>query len=154
MKFKLIKEPTEELFDIFKSYCLKSKPFDFCELASMQMRILKIKEYFDNLFLSCECFIVLDNNEIIGFIVIEKENEIASIIIAIGLHLKITFQQISQYFADFRKFYKEQNPQIKTFSGQIYRTYKADSYLKFIKRYMKPSKINLDNERIMVYFDD
>lgn len=153
MKFKLIKTPTEELFNIFKSYCLKSKPFDFCQIPSMQIRIFKIKEYFDNLFLHCDCFIVFENDEIVGFIAIEKENEVGVIIIAIGLYFKITFRQISQYFANFRKFYKEQNPQIKIFIGEIYRTYKANSYLKFIKRYMKPSKIDLDNERIMVYFD-
>ena len=154
MKFKLIKQPTEELFDIFKSYCLKSKPFDFCELPSMQARLIKIKEYFNNLFKNCDCFLVFKDDQIVGFIVIEKENEVGEIIIAIGFYAKISFKQISQYFADFRKFYKEQNPQIKTFSGEIYRTYKADSYLKFIKRYMKPSRINLDKERIMIYFDD
>jgi hypothetical protein len=153
MKFKLIKEPSEELFNLFKSYCLKSKPFDFCELPSMQMRVLKIREYFNAIFSYNDCFIVLEREGIVGFICIEKQGEIGVVTIAIGLHLKITFKQISQYFADFRKFYKEQNPQIKTFSGEIYRTYKADSYLKFIKRYMKPSKIDLDGERIMVYFD-
>jgi hypothetical protein len=153
MKFKLIKEPSEELFNLFRSYCLKSKPFDFCELPSMQMRVFKIKEYFNIIFSYNDCFIVLESEEIVGFICIEKQGEVGVVTIAIGLHLKITFKQISQYFADFRKFYKGQNPQIKTFSGEIYRTYKADSYLKFIKRYMKPSKIDLDGERIMVYFD-
>jgi hypothetical protein len=153
MKFKLIKEPTEELFNIFKAYFLKSKPFDFCELPSMQMKIFKIKEYFDNLFNFCDCFIVSEEDEIVGFIACEKQKDIGVIVIAIGLHFKITFKQISQYFADFRKFYKEQNPQIKIFIGEIYRTHKPDSYLKFIKRYMKPSKIDLDGERIMVYFD-
>lgn len=153
MKFKLIKEPSEELFNLFKLYCLESKPFDFCELPSMQMRIFKIKEYFNNLFKNCDCFLVFKDDQIVGFIVIEKENEVGEIIIAIGFHAKISFKQISQYFADFRKFYKEQNPQIKIFIGEIYRTHKSDSYLKFIKRYMKPSKIDLDNERIMVYFD-
>lgn len=154
MKFKLIKEADSELFDIFKSYCLKSKPFDFCELPSMQMRLLKIKEYFNNLFSYNDCFAVFQNNEIVGFICIEKQNEIGVITIAIGLHTKITFSQISQYLSDFRKFYKQQNPEIKTFSGEIHRTFKADSYLKFIKRYMKPSKIDLDKDHIMVYFDD
>ena len=141
-------------FNIFKEYCLKSKPFDFCEAASMQIRIFKIKEYFNNLFLYNDCFLVFKNNEIVGLICIEKQNETGVITIAIGLYTKITFRQISQYLADFRKFYKQQNPEIKTFSGEIYRTYKPDSYLKFIKKYMKPSRIDLDKERIMVYFDD
>jgi hypothetical protein len=120
----------------------------------MQMRIFKIKEYFNNLFKNCDCFIVFEDDQIVGFIVIEKENEVGEIIIAIGFRPRITFKQISQYFADFRKFYKQQNPQIKIFIGGIYRIHKANSYLKFIKRYMKPSKIDLDNEHILIYFDD
>ena len=153
MKFKLINEPTEELFNIFKSYCLKSKPFDFCELPSMQMRIFKIKEYFDNLFEGCEIYIAEKNEQVLGFGGFRQENTNVSADFVVGFNNILTFSEISKMFADFRKFYKEQNPQIKTFSGEIYRTYKADSYLKFIKRYMKPSKIDLDGERIMVYFD-
>jgi len=154
MKFKLIKEPSEELFNLFKSYCLKSKPFDFCESPSMQMRVLKIREYFNVIFSYNDCFLVLESEEIIGFICIEKQGEVGVITIAIGLHPKITFKQISQYFTDFRRFYKEQNQQIKIFSGEIYRAYKAGSYLKFIKRYMKPSRIDLDKDHIMIYFYD
>jgi hypothetical protein len=153
MKFKLIKQPNDELFDVFKVYCLKSKPFDFCQFPSMKMRLFKIKEYFNSLFDFCDCFEVYGDNEIVGFISIEKQQNVGIIIIAFGINSKITFKQISKYFADFREFYKKENPEIKIFIGEIYRTYKADSYLKFIKRYMKSSKIDLDGERIMVYFD-
>jgi len=154
MKFKLIKQPTEELFDIFKSYCLKSKPFDFCELPSMQARLIKIKKYFNEMFLYDDCYIALKNDEIVSFYCIEKRDDIAEIIIAVGLYPKITFLEISKIFAEFRVFYKKQNPQIKTFKGEIYRSYKADSYLKFIKKYMGISRIDLDKEHIVVYFDD
>lgn len=154
MKFKLIKEPTQELFDIFKFYCLKSKPFDFCAFPSMQTRLFKIREYFNNLFSYNDCFIVLEDGEIVGFICIEQVEEAGNITIAIGLHSKITFKQISKYFSDFRKFYRQQNPHIKTFIGEVYRTHKKDSYLKFIKKYMGISRIDLDKERIVVYFDD
>jgi hypothetical protein len=153
MKFKLINEPTEELFNIFKSYCLKSKPFDFCELPSMQMRIFKIKEYFDNLFENCEVYTAEENGKILGFGGFKPLGGNVSADFVVGFNDVLTFKEISKAFADFREFYKQQNPQVKTFSGEIYRTYKADSYLKFIKRYMKPSKIDLDGERIMVYFD-
>jgi len=153
MKFKLIKEPTEELFNLFKIYCLKSKPFDFCELPSMQMRIFKIREYFNNLFENCEVYTAEKNGKILGFGGFRPLGENVSADFVVGFNDILTFKEISKAFADFREFYKKQNPQIKTFSGEIYRTYKVDSYLKFIKRYMKPSKIDLDGERIMVYFD-
>lgn len=154
MKFKLIKKPTEELFIFFKTYCLKSKPFNFCELPSMQMRVFKIREYFNNLFSYGDCFTVLKNDQIIGFFCIEKQNEIATIVIAFGLYSKITFVEMSKIFLDFRKFYKQENPEIKSFFGEVIRNYKKDSYLKFIQRYMKPSRIDLDKNPIMVYFDD
>jgi hypothetical protein len=153
MKFKLIKEPTEELFDIFKLYCLKSKPFDFCELPSMQIRIFKIREYFDNLFETCEVYTAEENEKILGFGGFRPVGQNVNADFVVGFNNILTFKQISKAFASFREFYKKQNPQIKTFSGEIYRTHKADSYLKFIKRYMEPSKIDLDGERIMVYFD-
>lgn len=154
MKFKLIKEPNQEIFEIFKSYCLKSKPFDFCTVPSMQTRLFKIKEYFNNLFSHNDCFLALEDDEIVGFICIEQVGQSANITIAVGLYPKITFKQISQYFFNFRKFYKQQNSHIKTFIGEIYRTHKKDSYLKFIKKYMGVSRINLDKERIIIYFDD
>jgi hypothetical protein len=153
MNFKLIKEPTEELFLLFKKYCLTSKPLSFCESASMQMRLFKIKDYFNNLFINYNCFIALEKNEIIGFFSIDKKNNIATIIIAIGFHDKITFKKMAEVFISFRDFYKKLNPEIEIFNGEVNRTYKFDTYLKFIKRYMKPSKIDLDGERIMVYFD-
>jgi hypothetical protein len=154
MKFKLIKEPNEELFNLFRSFCLKSKPLDFCELPSMQMRLIKIKQYFNNIFFEKDCVIGLENDEIVGFFCIKKRNEIAGIVIAFGLHPKITFNKISKMFTDFRKFYKQENPEIKSFVGEVVRNYKKDSYLKFLKKYVKPSRIDLDKDPIMVYFDD
>jgi hypothetical protein len=153
MKFKLIKEPTEELFFIFKDYCLISKPLSFCESPSIHMRLLKIKQYFNNLFLHYDCFISLENDKIVCFFCLEKKNNIATIIIAFGLHSKITFKKMSEHFIDFKEFYKKLNPEIKKFNAEINRTHKLDSYLKFIKRYLNPSKIELDKEPIMVYFD-
>jgi hypothetical protein len=153
MKFKLINEPTEELFSIFKSFCLKSKPFDSCELPSMQMRLFKIKEYFNSVFLYSDCIIALKNDEIVGFFCIEKRNEIGIIVIGVGLYPKITFPEIAEMFSDFRKFYKQQNPEIKSFIGEIVRNHKKESYLKFLKKYIKPSKIDLDKDPIIVYFD-
>jgi hypothetical protein len=154
MKFKLIKEPTEELFNIFKSYCLKSKPFDFCELPSMQMRIFKIREYFNNLFENCEIYIAEENGKILGFGGFRQEGDSVSADFVVGFNNFLSLKEISKMFFNFRSFYKKQNPHIKTFTGEVYRTYKVDSYLKFIKRYMGVSRIDLDKNPIMVYFDD
>jgi hypothetical protein len=153
MNFKLIKEPTEELFVIFKKYFLKSKPLDFCELASMQLRCLKIEEYFKDLFLYYDCFIAFKNDNIVCFFSIEKKHDAASIVIAFGLHDEITFKEISEYFINFREFYKKLNPEVRIFKGEINRAHKLNSYLKFVKRYIKPSKIELDNDKIIVYFE-
>ena len=153
MKFKPIKEPTEEFFNIFKSYCLESKPFNFCELPSMQIRLIKIKQYFNSVFSYSDCIVALKNDEIVGFFCIEKQNEIGIIVIGVGLYPKITFPEIAEMFSDFRKFYKQQNPEIKSFIGEIVRNHKKESYLKFLKKYIKPSKIDLDKDPIIVYFD-
>ena len=86
MKFKLINEPSEELFNIFKSYCLKSKPFDFCELPSMQMRIFKIREYFNNLFENCEIYIAEENGKILGFGGFRQEGDSVSADFVVGFN--------------------------------------------------------------------
>lgn len=153
MKFKLINEPTKEIMDILKIYCLKSKPFDFCELPSMTMRVFKINEYFNSLFKSHEVYTAENNGKIVGIGFFRKDEQNVYADFIVGFNNLLSFREISETFKNFRIFYKNEYPEVKLFCGEIYRVFKVKSYLKFIKKYMNPIKIDLDKERIMVYFD-
>lgn len=147
MNFTLIKNPDDKLITEIISYCLKSKPYEFCNLGSRKLSIFKIKEYVDCLFEHCEVYISRDLGELF-FIAVSKEGERANLEFIFCNQYKMY-----DYFPTFRSYFKQINPKVKFFYAEITRKYKTNKLISFIKKNDKVATINLDNDKICVLWN-
>jgi hypothetical protein len=148
MNFKPIKTCSKELENKIIIYFLKSKPYEFCEQSSRNLAILKIKEYIDFLFSNCQVFVCEENDKISLFAALTVKEDTAIIDFCFGDEIKM-----KTYFAEFRKLFKQEHPEILGFYSELTRKHKLKSYLKYIKRHLKGSEINIDNNgKITVYW--
>jgi len=116
MNFKPIKTYSKELESEIINYCLKSKPYEFCELPSRNLAILKIKEYIAFLFSNCEIFICEEDGKINFFIALTIKEEGVVIDFCFGDEIKM-----KTCFAEFRRLFKRQHPQILGFYSEVTR---------------------------------
>lgn len=130
-----------------ETYCLKSKPYEFCNLASRRLSIFKIKEYISFLFKNCKVYISRDLGELF-FIAISLEKEIANLEFIFCSQYKLY-----NYFPTFRSFFMQKNPEVKFFYAEITRKHKTKKLLSFIKKNDKVAIINLDNDKICVLWN-
>lgn len=156
MYFKSVNQKTPEIEKKLIKFFKESKPYDFCEKTNGLLFKFEFNKFWDNLSSTCEFFSANQNNEIVAFAAIEKENNKANICFACAFYNKNTFTmpQIKKCWWDFMKFYKKIHPEIDCFYAEVLRNFKIDSYLKFIKKYtaVSETKINLDTNRVLIYY--
>ncbi len=148
MQFQRIKQPTKQIEDMFLSYCLISKPYDFCHMPSRHMSILKIKEYMRFLFEKFEVYIGIQNQQIKLLVAIATREIEAVVEFIFGSPFGFM-----DNFACFRSFYQKVNPEIKKFSAHIARKHKLKSFLNFITKKDPQMQIILDKQEIAVLWN-
>lgn len=148
MQFQRINYPDKQIESMFVSYCLKSKPYDFCNMPSRSMSVFKIKEYMNFLFKMCKIYLGTFQGQIKLFIAISEIKDEANIEFVFGN--PFGFMKNLEYF---RKFYQDVNPKIQTFSAQIKRKHKLNSFLKFIQTKDQNMQIFLDKQEIVVLWN-
>ena len=75
IKIKQLISPNKDLYNVFFDYCVKSKPYDFCELNSIKLRNFKINEYYHNLINTSEIFECVENTKIVWHVFLSKQKD-------------------------------------------------------------------------------
>jgi len=139
----------EDAWIDFKDFCFKSKPFNAFCLGSRTMREQSIRKYFNNFCSECQIYTAEDNGDNILYI-FNKEcdnfNMIQFIFSKRPRYLKKTFEAAYAIMDHIRT---DNN---KYFASAIRRTFKVDSYKKWIDRYDKRAIIlNNEDETVLWY---
>ncbi len=148
VQFKQLKTCQKELRSQLITFFLRSKPYEFCEVSSRQIRLLKINEYIDFLFENSSVYSLEENGKLCFFIAITCKGDRAIIDFAFGEP-----KTIIRHFKQFRLFFTEKNNQIKTFVSEVTRRHRLDGYLKFLKKNDPEMTLLLDNKRIHVLWN-
>lgn len=147
MEFKRILEPTDVLRKNFINFCVKSKPFHFCEIPSLRLKLFKINEYFDFLFAESLIFIGEENQEFKFFIALSLDGPAAQVDFYFGgcFAARKTLE-------DFRSWYLTQNQEVEYFWAALTRSYKYDKYIRAIKRIDPKVIFKLDKQKMCIYW--
>lgn len=140
----------EEAWDDFIRFCQKSKPFKaFCS-GSRIMRERSIKKYFDNFWGDCDVYVSQLNNQNIVYI-FNKEcdnfNLIQFIFSTKPRYVKKTFEGVYSIMDHIR------SHNHKYFASAIRRTFKSDSYKKWVDRYDKRAIIFNDKDETVLWYN-
>tara|TARA_R110002020_G_scaffold126312_5_gene284045 strand:+ start:200 stop:928 length:729 start_codon:yes stop_codon:yes gene_type:complete len=139
----------EEAWPYFENFCISSKPYDFCVVGSPSLRQRKIKRIFNHLS-RCEIYKAEEDNKIIGFVFLEKEEYCLDVNFLFGVRRNFTSQKlIKAAHAIFDVALKDLNKNY--LKSEIRRTYKIDSYKKWIERYDKRAIIFNDDNNTVVW---
>ncbi len=147
MEFKRIITHTDVLWKRFSDFCVKSKPYSFCETPSLRLKIFKIREYYDFLLAHSEIFILEDNQEILFFVAVHREGSAMVVDFAFGTPMTVLHN-----LKAFRDWYRLLNKDVEFFYTELTRRYKLDKYVNFIRRYDRNAQIKLDNQKISIYW--
>ena len=140
----------EEVWGDFHKFCEKSKPFKVFCLGSRIMRQRSIKKYFDNFWRECNVYVAKLNNENILYI-FNKEcdnfNLIEFIFSTKPRNTKKTFEAAYSIM----DFVRSDNH--KYFTSAIRRTFKSDSYKKWVDRYDKRAIILNNKDQTVLWYN-
>lgn len=145
MNFQLLKENNDIVEEAFVSFCLKSKPYDFCSGPSMSLRTLQIKSYYQFLMAEKDVYFVEQNRFIRFFIAIQETEEGFYVDFIFGLPFKL-----GSDFKNFRQFYRSKRSRNCKFFTKIKRKHKLQLFLKGIKKRDASANFCVDNGEICV----
>jgi len=148
MQFQRINQATDQIKQKIISYCIKSKPYDFCHLPSRITSIIKIKEYIEFLFKICEVYLGTVAGQIKLFVAVKRDNQNAEIEFIFGDHFGFL-----ENFKKFRFFFCSLHPEIRTFRAQITRKHKLKHFMNFLSKKDRNMQIILDNQEIVVLWN-
>ena len=84
VEIKQLISPNEDFYNYFLQYCIRSKPYDFCELKSLKLRNAKIKEYFNILINYPIIFVAQIDSKIFAFTFFSEQKDHLILEFAIG----------------------------------------------------------------------
>ena len=139
MEIKQVSSNYDDLFKIFLNFCTKSKPYDFCQLKSHSLRILKIKEYFNQLINDCIVYSCYEADNWVGFVFLAKHDDHFTVEFIFGNN-QYNSTLLIKNFHNILKLAQE------TFGvfcakSKMQRKYKKREYLRWIKKYDKKCEI-------------
>ena len=146
-----ITHPTqkEEVWPHFHNFCISSKPYDFCIRGSRSLRQRKIKEIFEE-FSTREIYKAEENDKVIGFVFLEIEEHCLDVNFLFGVRKNFTSKKlIKAAHVIFDLALKNHNKNY--LKSEIRRTYKIDSYKKWIERYDARAIIFNDHRNRVVW---
>ena len=140
MKIKQLIQFDEKLNKQFHDFCFKSQPYDFCSIKSRSLRNIKIQEYLNVLYSSCEIYCMEDNDEIVGACFFSKQNGDISLEFIFGNFNKYNSIELINAAHLIFKLFLEKSNHTKIVS-KIQRKHKKREYLRWIKKYDKKCEI-------------
>jgi hypothetical protein len=124
----------QEMFVFFK----KSKPFDFCEVRSAQIRDLKISLYLNQIKESSHIYTVsLDGKYVLIFFGDVRQRSFVDF--AFGFAPFPPKTMIEAFHKCINQFLIDSNSEVAV--AELNRNFKSSSYIKWLKRYDKKCKI-------------
>ena len=139
----------EEVWPYFYNFCVSSKPYHFCMRGSPFLRQGKIKEIFEALS-TREIYKAEEGNKIIGFVFLEIEEHCLDVNFLFGVRKNFTSKKLIKAAHEiFDLALKNHNKNY--LKSEIRRTYKIDSYKKWIERYDKRAIIFNDDKNTVVW---
>ena len=139
----------EEVWPHFHNFCISSKHYDFCIRGSRSLRQRKIKEIFEE-FSTREIYKAEENDKVIGFVFLEIEEHCLDVNFLFGVRKNFTSKKlIKAAHVIFDLALKNHNKNY--LKSEIRRTYKIDSYKKWIERYDKRAIIFNDDKNTVVW---
>lgn len=152
MEFKQINTFPQELKQSLFDFMITSKPFDFCEHKSYQIRKFNINKYIAFLEQSAINYAIYDDDKLMSFFSWKpQENEIELLFLVFfhadnkiaAKHLQFAIQQIRSIY-----------PEISCIYSLLSRLHKRKKMISWILKYSPDAKIMLDKIPNCVYFYD
>jgi|TARA_R110002020_G_scaffold297052_1_gene512816 hypothetical protein len=140
---------TDEVWPFFYDFCIKSKPYDFCCIPSKKIRDKKIKnsfeDYSDSIVYKAE-----HNGKVMGFVFLEEQECCLDVNFIFGVRKNFTSPKlITAAHAIFDDALIKFNK--KYLKSQVRRTFKIESYIKWVDRYDKRAIILADDKKTIVW---
>ena len=140
---------TDEIWPFFYDFCIKSKPYDFCCIPSKKIRDKKIKNSFED-YSGSIVYKAEYDGKVMGFVFLQEEDCCLDVNFIFGVRKNFTSPKlITAAHAIFDdaliKFDK------KYLKSQVRRTFKIESYIKWVDRYDKRAIILTDDKKTIVW---
>ena len=140
---------TEEVWPFFYDFCIKSKPYDFCSIPSKKIRDKKIRNSFED-YSDCIVYKAEYNDKVMGFVFLEEEDCCLDVNFIFGVRKNFTSSKlIAAAHAIFDDALIKFNK--KYLKSQVRRTFKIESYIKWVDRYDKRAIILTDDKKTIVW---
>lgn len=148
MKITQVKD-IKEVWPHFYEFCVKSKPYDFCSIASKSLRDKKILNYFQE-FTSYHTYKAEEGDCLIGFAFIKEEEACLDVAFIFGIWRNTrSSKMIEATHAIFEFALKKTNKNY--LKSEIRRNFKVDTYKKWIEKYDKTAIIFNDEDNTVVW---
>lgn len=150
VQIKQLITPNDDFYNYFFQYCIKSKPYDFCELKSFKLRNAKIKDYFDILMKDSIIFTSEIDCKISIYAFFSEQKDHLILEFAIG-NKELTPQCLIKHFHEILILVQ------KTFDkasveSTIQRKYKKQKFINWLKKYDKICEIiELKNQTKIIW---
>ena len=139
VEIKQLITPNEDFYNYFLQYCIRSKPYDFCELKSFKLRNAKIKEYFNALINDSIIYTAEIDSEILIYTFFSKQKDHLILEFVIG-ESKFKPQLISKSFHEILVLAQKTFDK-KYIESTIQRKHKKQKFINWIKKYDKVCEI-------------
>lgn len=152
MEFKQINTFPPELKQSLFQFMITSKPFDFCEHKSYQIRKFNINKYISFLEKSAVNYAIYEGDQVMSLYSWEKQKEEIQLLFLAFFHsnnkkaaknLQFATEQIKTLYPDIRSIY-----------SLLSRLHKRKKMISWILKYSPDAKIVLDKIPNCVYFYD
>jgi hypothetical protein len=151
IKIKQLIDLNKDLYNVFFEYCVKSKPYDFCELNSIKLRNFKINEYYNSLLSICEIFECKEDDKIVWYVFLSNQDDHLILEFLIGNHNDFSppflIKNLHEIFILAQKTFDK-----SIIKSTIQRRYKKQKFINWIKRYDKVCEIRELNNKTEIFW--
>jgi hypothetical protein len=150
VEIKQLITPNEDFYNYFLQYCIKSKPYDFCELKSFKLRNSKIKEYFHTLISDSIIYTSEIDCKISIYAFFSEEKDHLILEFAIGDN-KFKPQSLIKHFHEIL-ILAQKTFDKTSIKSTIQRKYKKQNFINWLKKYDKICEIiELENQTKIIW---
>ena len=151
IKIKQLISSNKDLYNVFFDYCVKSKPYDFCELNSIKLRNFKINEYYNSLLNISKIFECKKEDQVVWYVFLSKQKDNLIVEFAIGnnkaFKSRFLIDSLHKIFILAQTIFNKNH--IKT---SIQRKHKKQNLINWLKRYDKIAQfVEIDGKTHIIW---
>jgi len=150
VKITQLTRDTETIWEDFLSFCIKSKPYDYHQIASLRLKQAKIRKNFEDLVSSCQVFVATNNKKKVVIAFLRPYDIFIDVEFIFGFrenfNSKVLIQAVHEIFSQASILNNK-----KYFKSQIRRKFKVKSYKKWIDRYDNKAIIFNDDDNTIIW---